>query len=136
MILAYGIIYCFGRGSLSFHVRFRDIARGGMRIILPASMEQYTVACRGLLVECYSLANAQQLKNKDIPEGGAKAVLLVEPGQSYAEAAACAFADGLLDLTCPEVDSSSKLVADYLGENEVYEHDGSLIRFYALFIDT
>ena len=29
--------------------------------------------------EAYSLAFAQQLKNKDIPEGGSKGVLLIEP---------------------------------------------------------
>ena len=29
--------------------------------------------------ECFGLAWAQQLKNKDIPEGGAKAVCLVYP---------------------------------------------------------
>lgn len=32
--------------------------------------------------ECYGLAYAQQLKNKDIPEGGSKAVVLVDTTNS------------------------------------------------------
>jgi glutamate dehydrogenase len=32
--------------------------------------------------QAYSLAYAQQLKNKDIPEGGAKAAILVKPDES------------------------------------------------------
>ena len=34
--------------------------------------------------EAYNLAYAQQLKNKDIPEGGSKAVILMEPDDSDA----------------------------------------------------
>lgn len=39
--------------------------------------------------ECYALAFAQQLKNKDIPEGGSKAVLLVNTTNSTVKHFVC-----------------------------------------------
>ncbi len=62
-----------------YHVRFTDIARGGLRVVLPATAEAYTVESGRHFMECFNLAWAQQLKNKDIPEGGSKAVCLVTP---------------------------------------------------------
>jgi glutamate dehydrogenase len=74
----YGILFCHGRRFNGYHVRFRDIARGGMRLVTPASLEQYALESARQYDECYGLASAQQLKNKDIPEGGSKAVCLVD----------------------------------------------------------
>lgn len=59
-----GIFFAFGRGFIAFHLRFRNIARGGLRTVTPASIEEYSVANRNLLAECFKLAMAQQLKNK------------------------------------------------------------------------
>jgi glutamate dehydrogenase len=63
--------------------------------------------------EAYSLARAQHLKNKDIPEGGAKAAVLVDPDSDASFCGKC-FANTLLDLTVgsPEDD----LI--YLGPDE------------------
>ena len=61
-----------------YHVRFRDIARGGMRLVTPATSEQLALESGNQFDECYGLAYAQQLKNKDIPEGGSKGVALID----------------------------------------------------------
>jgi hypothetical protein len=87
-------------------------------VLLPPSNEQHSVANRGLVLECYHLAAAQELKNKDIPEGGAKAVVLVEPGKTQATLAVKAFSDGILDLTCQNEDLDDAL-ASYLAAPEV-----------------
>lgn len=67
------------------------------------------------------MARAQQLKNKDIPEAGAKALVLLRPEDSnttvQVSSAVKAFVDGLLNLTCPDL---LKDVPDYLGEAEVF----------------
>ena len=54
-----------------FHVRFRDISRGGVRVIksTPATYKQNRAS---QFMENYNLAYTQHLKNKDIPEGGSK----------------------------------------------------------------
>ncbi len=87
---AYGVFYIFGKAFDGFHVRFEDIARGGVRIVQPQGVEQYAIEAKRLFDEAYQLASAQQLKNKDIPEGGSKGVILVKPtantmrcGKSY-----------------------------------------------------
>jgi hypothetical protein len=56
-------------------VRFADVARGGIRIIRSANQEVYSRNVTTLFDENYNLAHTQQLKNKDIPEGGSKGVL-------------------------------------------------------------
>lgn len=108
----YAVFYSTGRGFEGFHVRFQDVARGGMRLVCPRSSEAHGLEGERLFREAYGLARAQHLKNKDIPEGGAKAVVLVEP-KSLASRAGRAFADALLDLTLGE---PSDLV--YLGPDE------------------
>lgn len=90
-------IFVTGRGFTAFHVRFRDIARGGVRVVVPSGPEQHALESERIYQEAYGLAYAQQLKNKDIPEGGAKAVILAEPGQPVA-ACVKAFANSVLDL--------------------------------------
>ena len=64
-------LHSVGPASLRFdgyHVRFRGIARGGMRLVTPATSEQFALESGNQYDECYGLAYAQQLKNKDIPE--------------------------------------------------------------------
>jgi glutamate dehydrogenase len=76
--LPYGILFAHGRRFNGYHVRFRDISRGGMRLVTPPNGEQYALESARQYDECYGLAFAQQLKNKDIPEGGSKAVVLID----------------------------------------------------------
>ena len=75
--------------------------------------------------ECYGLAYAQQLKNKDIPEGGSKAVVLVDVvGMSdrnrnfVMRKSVKGFTDTILDLIV-DTEETRKEVVDYVGKKEV-----------------
>ena len=115
--LPFGVFFIHGRGFDAFHVRFRDIARGGVRAVRPGGLEQHAREAERLYDEAYGLAFAQQLKNKDIPEGGAKAVILVEPEEPI-QRCFKAFADSLLDLITPVKAVRERLV-DFLGREEI-----------------
>ena len=114
--LPFGVFYSYGRNFTGFHVRFRDISRGGMRIVQPRSWEEFTLEQERHYDEVYDLAYAQQLKNKDIPEGGSKAVILANP-ISDIEFSAKVFADCLLDLTIPNAIQSENQ-KDYYNKPE------------------
>ena len=77
-VVPYGVFFVHGRRFNGFHVRFRDISRGGLRIVSPPMLEQVAIEGTRQFDEAYGLAFAQQLKNKDIPEGGSKCVVLVD----------------------------------------------------------
>lgn len=64
--LPFGILFVHGRRFNAFHVRFRDISRGGLRLVTPANTELYALESGRQYDECYGLAFAQQLKNKDM----------------------------------------------------------------------
>jgi len=121
----FGIIFAHGRRFDGYHVRFRDIARGGMRLVTPASSEQFALEAAHQFDECYGLAYAQQLKNKDIPEGGSKAVVLVDVvGMSdrnrnfVMRKSVKGFTDTILDLIV-DTEETRKEVVDYVGKKEV-----------------
>ena len=105
----FGVFFVHGREFNGFHVRFRDIARGGVRAIHPHSIEQYSREQERLYDEAYNLAFAQQLKNKDIPEGGSKAALLVHP-KGRVSRSVKAFVDSILDLITPEESTVVKVI--------------------------
>ncbi|MCH2132922.1 MAG: NAD-glutamate dehydrogenase [Phycisphaerales bacterium] len=113
----FGVFFVHGRGSNGFHVRFRNIARGGIRAIIPRSAAQHAREAERLYDEAWGLAQAQQLKNKDIPEGGSKAAVLVAPG-ARADRAVKGFVDSLLDLITPDEKTTASIV-DRLGEREL-----------------
>ncbi len=77
--LPYAIIFVQGMYFIGFHIRFKDLARGGLRTVFPQRFEQMLSERNFVFYECYNLAYTQQKKNKDIPEGGAKAVIFLEP---------------------------------------------------------
>ena len=114
--LPFGVFFVYGRGFHGFHVRFKEIARGGLRVVKPANAVLFDRESERLFDEVYGLAFAQQLKNKDIPEGGAKAAIVLEPP---AETNRCvkAFVDGILDLITPDPATRSRIV-DHLGREE------------------
>jgi len=62
----FGILFVHGRRFNGFHVRFRDISRGGLRLVSPANSELWALESARHYDECYGLAFAQQLKNKDM----------------------------------------------------------------------
>lgn len=96
----FGMFFVVGSDFRGFHIRFRDIARGGIRIVRSRSLDAYNVNARNLFDENYNLANTQQRKNKDIPEGGSKGVILLDSGaaQERPQASFEKYIDALIDL--------------------------------------
>lgn len=85
--LPFAIFFMKGMHFIGFHIRFKDLSRGGLRTIFPKKLEQMVVERNYVFSECYNLAYTQQKKNKDIPEGGSKGVIFLEPrGQLQTEA--------------------------------------------------
>lgn len=83
--IPFGIFYIKGFHFLGFHIRFKNLARGGLRTIITRRNEQYIMERNNVFAECYNLALTQHKKNKDIPEGGSKGVILMEPFESMSE---------------------------------------------------
>ncbi len=81
----YGMFMVVGSEFRGFHLRFQDIARGGIRLIQSRTLQIYDGNLRSLFDENYNLAHTQQRKNKDIPEGGAKGAILMKAGATAAE---------------------------------------------------
>ncbi len=77
--IPHAIFFAQGMHFIAFHIRFKDISRGGLRTVFPQRLEQMQVERNHVFSECYNLAYTQQKKNKDIPEGGSKGVIFLEP---------------------------------------------------------
>lgn len=77
--LPYAIFFMRGMHFFGFHIRFKDLARGGLRTVFPEQTESAVFERNNVFSECYNLAYTQQMKNKDIPEGGAKGIIFVKP---------------------------------------------------------
>ncbi|KAL0074663.1 Glutamate/Leucine/Phenylalanine/Valine dehydrogenase-domain-containing protein [Phycomyces blakesleeanus] len=95
----YGMFLVVGSEFRGFHLRFQDVARGGIRIIRSRNREAYSINQRTLFDENYALAATQQRKNKDIPEGGSKGTILLDiDQQDKALVAFEKYVDSMLDL--------------------------------------
>lgn len=77
-VLPFAIFYIKGLCFFGFHIRFKDLARGGLRTVIPKRKEFIDLERNEVFMENYSLAYTQQKKNKDIPEGGAKGVIFLD----------------------------------------------------------
>ena len=113
----YGIFQVIAMEFRGFHIRFRDVARGGIRIVRSNNYQNYLNNSDFIFDENYNLALTQQKKNKDIAEGGSKGTILLR--WNYQDAGKTAFkkyVNGLLDLLLPD-----KNVVDY--------HKGEVILF-------
>lgn len=77
--LPYAIFYIRGMHFFGYHVRFKDLSRGGLRTVYPEQHEQMIAERNNVFTECYNLAWTQHKKNKDIPEGGAKGIIFLKP---------------------------------------------------------
>jgi glutamate dehydrogenase len=96
----YAIYMIVGRGFYGFHSRFRDVARGGIRVIRSRNEQVYKINASRLYEEAYNLAFTQQKKNKDIPEGGSKGTILLALTHQTEDASRICFMsyiDALLD---------------------------------------
>ena len=118
----FGLFQVIGREFRGFHIRFRDIARGGIRIVRSTSLQSYLTNSDFIFDENYNLASTQQRKNKDLPDGGSKGTILLGWGfQDRSEAAFKKYIDGLLDLMLPDpnvVDYYGKEIILFLGPDE------------------
>ncbi|KAK5115517.1 glutamate dehydrogenase (NADP(+)) gdh1 [Meristemomyces frigidus] len=117
----YGMFLVISSEFRGFHLRFRDIARGGIRIVKSRSREAYAINARSLFDENYNLANTQQRKNKDIPEGGSKGVILLDvQHQDKATIAFEKYIDSIMDLLLPPTSPGIKdPIVDLHGKEEI-----------------
>lgn len=107
--------FFFGFFALNICIGF-DLTPHVCSLSLQQSAHQYD--------ECYGLAYAQQLKNKDIPEGGSKAVNLInvnglsESGANFVmRKSVKAFTDTILDLLV-DTEETKKQRVDFVGKRE------------------
>jgi len=110
----YAIFFLVGAYFQGFHIRFKDVSRGGIRLIKSADKARYNTNLETLFAESYGLAYTQNNKNKDIPEFGSKGTILLHPGaQENGFLAFRQYTSGILDLLCEAED-----VVDNLGKEE------------------
>lgn len=98
----YGVFFVVGGEFRGFHVRFVDVARGGIRIVRSTNNQAFVKNVSTLFDENYNLALTQQRKNKDIPEGGSKGTILLSlDHQDKGKVAFRKYVNSLLDLLLP-----------------------------------
>lgn len=117
----YGMFLVISSEARGFHLRFKDVSRGGIRIVKSRSKEAYVINARGLFDENYGLASTQQRKNKDIPEGGSKGVILLDAKhQDRPREAFEKYIDSILDLLLPAKTPGIKNpIVDLYGKEEI-----------------
>lgn len=117
----YGMFFVISSESRGFHLRFRDIARGGIRIVKSRNKEAYSINARSMFDENYGLANTQQRKNKDIPEGGSKGVILLDAQQQDKGSVAFEkYIDSIMDLLLPaQTPGIKNPIVDFYGKEEI-----------------
>jgi glutamate dehydrogenase len=117
----YGMFLVISSEARGFHLRFRDIARGGIRIVKSRNREAYSINVRSMFDENYGLANTQQRKNKDIPEGGSKGVILLDAQQQDKGSVAFQkYIDSIMDLLLkPETPGIKDPIVDLYGKQEI-----------------
>lgn len=117
----YGMFLVISSESRGFHLRFRDIARGGIRIVKSRNREAYSINARSMFDENYGLANTQQRKNKDIPEGGSKGVILLDSNQQDKGSVAFEkYIDSIMDLLLPaQTPGIKNPIVDLYGKQEI-----------------
>eukprot|EP01101_Sappina_pedata_P003813 TRINITY_DN1537_c0_g1_i1.p2 TRINITY_DN1537_c0_g1~~TRINITY_DN1537_c0_g1_i1.p2 ORF type:complete len:781 (+),score=410.62 TRINITY_DN1537_c0_g1_i1:98-2440(+) len=111
----YGIIFIGGSEFHGFHIRFRDVARGGVRLIRSSSKEVYNRNLQTLFSENYNLAYTQHKKNKDLPEFGSKGTILLNAdAQQSATLCFQKYCSGILDLLIKD-----EAINDHYGQEEL-----------------
>ena len=118
---AFGVFFVHGACFHGFHNRFQNNARGGLRLVTPPLHEQCLAESMRVYDEVYGLSSAQELKNKDIPEGGSKAVCLIDSsraGDRYhaVRASLKSFTNSILDLIVTT--GGKEFMVDRLGVDE------------------
>lgn len=142
--LPFRVTFFFSRFGAGYHVGFSDIARGGWRTVIARSADDYITSANTIFREVYVLANTQQLKNKDIYEGGSKLAVVLDASdleQAGSEAEnfrlyklQYGIANAFLDIFITENGKArDRRVVDYYGDDEPIEigpdenmHDGMI----------
>ncbi|MGB9082131.1 MAG: NAD-glutamate dehydrogenase domain-containing protein, partial [Desulfuromonadaceae bacterium] len=148
--LPFRVTFFFSRFGAGYHVGFSDIARGGWRTVIARSADDYITSANTIFREVYVLANTQQLKNKDIYEGGSKLAVVLDASDleqvgSEAESFRLyklqyGIANAFLDIFITENGKArDRRVVDYYGDDEPIEigpdenmHDGMIEAIAAL----
>ena len=95
----YIIFFVLTEEFQGFHVRFRDVSRGGIRVIKSANKTTFIKNLEGQFSENYDLALTQNRKNKDIPEYGSKGtILLHKEAQENVHLAFKKYVSAIIDL--------------------------------------
>ncbi|KAJ1911607.1 NAD-dependent glutamate dehydrogenase [Tieghemiomyces parasiticus] len=117
----YGMFLVVASEFRAFHLRFRDVARGGIRVIRSRNKEAYSINLRSLFDENYGLAATQQRKNKDIPEGGSKGTILLDFNQQDKSRVAFEkYVDSVLDLLLDgQTPGIKEKIVDLYGKPEI-----------------
>jgi len=144
------VTFFYSRYGAGYHIGFSDIARGGWRTVIARSADDYITSTNTLFHEVYVLAHTQQLKNKDIYEGGSKLVLVLDASdleQAGSEAENCRLyklqygvSNAFLDIFITRQGrAADQRVVDYYGDDEPIEigpdenmHDGMIEAIAAL----
>eukprot|EP01130_Rhizamoeba_saxonica_P012440 TRINITY_DN5247_c0_g1_i1.p1 TRINITY_DN5247_c0_g1~~TRINITY_DN5247_c0_g1_i1.p1 ORF type:complete len:1393 (-),score=361.44 TRINITY_DN5247_c0_g1_i1:42-4220(-) len=134
----FGIFYIIGAYFQGFHIRFRDVARGGIRIIISKDRNTYNKNLEGVFAENYGLAFTQNSKNKDIPEFGSKGTVLLHKGADQARVYAFqTYISAMLDLLVISGESSKGVVDNYKKEEILFlgpdENSADLMEWAALY---
>lgn len=148
--LPFRVTFFFSRFGAGYHIGFSDIARGGWRTVIARSADDYITSANTIFREVYVLANTQQLKNKDIYEGGSKLAVVLDVSdleQAGSEAEnfrlyklQYGIANAFLDIFITENGvARDRRVVDYYGDDEPIEigpdenmHDGMIEAIAAL----
>jgi len=112
--IPYGLFFVMGSDFQGFHIRFADVARGGIRMIRSADRQSYGHNLETLFQENFGLAYTQNKKNKDIPEFGSKGTVLLNLGQTNTFLPFQKYVSGLLDLLVP-----TEEIVDNYGREEI-----------------
>jgi len=113
--LPYSIYFFYGMDFKGYHVRFQDIARGGVRIVKSRTKEEYLKNSDYNFLEVYNLAFTQEKKNKDIPEGGSKGIILPYYKNKNYEIIFYSYVDAMLDLMLKD----KNIITDYDKEEDL-----------------
>ena len=76
--IPFGAFYIYSNNFFGFQIRFRDLARGGLRTVINKDMEMYNYQRIKIFEECYNLSYTQQKKNKDIQTEKGKVKLYLQ----------------------------------------------------------
>jgi len=124
------ITFFFGRQGVGYHIGFSDIARGGWRTVICNTKDEYLTNANTLFREVFVLAHTQQLKNKDIYEGGSKMTVVLNAEDLDSPEAVTqrlyklqyGFINAFLDIFVSENGKAkNQRVIDYYGQEEPIE---------------